>query len=76
MALNFKKITDELFTQITSDDLAAALGLKGQTIRKARMETDSVAKRSPPAGWEAAARILAERQAAHFTKLAAKLRAK
>lgn len=72
--MDFRKATDALIAQITFDDLAKEMGLAGQTVRKARVTTGSVAARNPPAGWERAARKLAERQAAHFTKLAKTLR--
>lgn len=67
--MDFVKTTDALFSQITSEDLAKEMGLAAQTIRKARVTKESVASRNPPAGWEKAARKLAERQAAHFTRL-------
>lgn len=73
--MDFVKTTDALFVQVTSDDLAKELGLAGQTIRKARVAKGSTASRNPPSGWEKAARKLAEAQAAHFTKLASRLRA-
>lgn len=73
--MDFIKATDALFAQVTSEDLAREMGLAAQTIRKARVAKSSVASRNPPAGWEKAARRLAEAQAAHFTRLAQKLRA-
>lgn len=73
--MDFVKTTDALFVQITSEDLANEMGLAAQTIRKARVAKESTASRNPPQGWEKAAQKLAEAQAAHFTKLAAKLRA-
>jgi hypothetical protein len=75
MYMNFKKITDELFVRLTSDDLAKEAKVSGQTIRKARLEEGTTASRSPPPGWQQAALRLAEKQIAHFQKLAAKLRA-
>lgn len=72
--MDFVKATDALFTQLTASHLAKEMGLAPQTIRKARVSSDSVASRNPPQGWEKAARKLAEAQAAHFTKLAARLR--
>jgi hypothetical protein len=73
--MDFVKATDALFLQLTTEDLAKEMGLAPQTIRKARVTKTSVAARNPPAGWEKAAAKLASRQAAHFTKLAAQLRA-
>lgn len=73
--MNFKKITDELFVRVTSDDLAKEAGVSGQTIRKARLEEGTTASRSPPPGWQKAAIRLAEKQITHFQKLVAKIRA-
>lgn len=73
--MDFKKITDELFVRLTSDDLAKEAKVSGQTIRKARLEEGTSASRSPPPGWKQAAIRLAEKQVAHFTRLAARLRA-
>jgi hypothetical protein len=75
MYMDFKKITDELFARLTSDDLAKEAKVSAQTIRKARLEEGTTASRSPPPGWAAAAMRLAEKQAKHFQKLADKLRA-
>lgn len=72
--MDFVKATDALFTQLTAADLADEMGLAHQTIRKARVAKDSIAARTPPPGWEKAARKLAEAQATHFIKLAARLR--
>ena len=74
MYIDFKKITDELFARLTSDDLAREAKVSAQTIRKARLEEGTSASRSPPPGWQKAALRLAEKQIAHFQKLAAKLR--
>lgn len=71
---NFLKLTDELFARITTSDLAEAAGVSDNTIRQARMTEGTQGRRPPPAGWETAALKLAERQAAHFTRLATKLR--
>ncbi|HVZ27737.1 MAG TPA: hypothetical protein VG798_03695 [Rhizomicrobium sp.] len=73
--MDFKKITDELFARVTSDDLAKETKMSGQTIRKARLEQGTSASRSPPPGWEKAVVRLAERQISHFQKLIAKIRA-
>lgn len=73
--MDFKKITDALFTRITSEDLATEAKVSWQAVRQARMAEGANSKRPPPPGWEDAALRLAERQATQFTKLAAKLRA-
>lgn len=72
--MDFKKITDELFVRVTSDDLAKEAKVTGQTIRKARLDQVTTASRSPPPGWEKAVLRLAEKQLAHFARLVAKLK--
>ena len=73
MAKDFRAITEALFTRVGVDDLAAEAGCSPQTVKQARLEEGKLGRRSPPPGWEAAAKRLAERQAAHFRKLAATL---
>jgi hypothetical protein len=73
--MDFKKITDALYARVTSDDLAKEAGVSVQSMRQARMGAEKGGKRSPPPGWQQAALRLAEKQIAHFQKLAAKLRA-
>jgi hypothetical protein len=71
--MDFVKATDALFAQVTSVELAAEMELQPQTIRKARVDPNSIAARKPPKGWEKAVRKLALAQAAHFTRLAKSL---
>jgi len=75
MALNFRKVTDELIEKVSLADIAQAIGCSTATVDQARLSETAKARRSPPPGWEKAARKLAEAQAAHFTKLASRLRA-
>lgn len=73
--MDFRKITDDLFARVTADDFAREAKVSGQTVRQARLQESANAHRSPPPGWEKVAARLAERQAAHFAKLAARLKA-
>jgi len=73
MAIGFKAATDELFAKLGQEDLAAEIGCSVQSVKQARTGEGSVSYRSPPQGWEKAARKLAEAQAAHFTRLAKRL---
>ena len=73
MAKDFRAITEALFARVGVDDLAAEAGCSPQTVKQARLEVGKLGRRSPPPGWEAAAKRLAERQAAHFRKLVEKL---
>lgn len=70
--MNYFKTTDELFSAVTAEELAAEIGVSVSTVKKSRMKTP---QRPPPEGWEAAVLRLAEKRIAYFTKLAAKLRA-
>jgi hypothetical protein len=73
--MNFKSATDELFIRVTQHDLASALGVSVALIRQARLSPEAEAHRSPPEGWERASLRLAENAAAHYERLARKLRA-
>ena len=72
--MNFKEATDGLFDRISHEGLADALGVSVASIRQAQLRDDAKAHRTPPEGWEKAAIRLAERQIAHFNRLAAALR--
>ncbi len=74
MTTEFRKLTDQLIEKVTLADLAKEVPCSPATIDQARLSEGAKAKRSPPPGWEKAALKLAERQIAHFTRLAAKLR--
>jgi hypothetical protein len=73
--MDFKKITDDLFASVSHDELAGALGVSVATIRQARLDEDAKAHRSAPPGWEIGVLKLAEARAAHFERLAKRLRA-
>jgi hypothetical protein len=75
MTKDFRAITEALFARVGVEDFAAEAGCSPQTVKQARLEAGKLGRRSPPPGWEAAARKLAERQAAHFRKLADRLSA-
>ncbi len=75
MTINFRKATDELFTVVTHEELADALGCSVATIRQARRAEGTASYRSPPKGWERAVLKLAEQKLDHFKRLVAKLRA-
>jgi len=73
MAKDFRAITEALFSRVGVEDLAAEAGCSAQTVKQARLEPGKLGRRSPPPGWEVAAKKLAERQAVHFRRLAEKL---
>ncbi len=72
--MDFKKATDELFERIDHEELAKALGVSVASIRQARLDEASKAHRTAPKGWEGAVLKLAEKEIAHFQRLAAALR--
>lgn len=74
--MNFRKATDALCEPLTHEQLADALGVSVATVRQARLNPIASAHRSPPDGWQAVVLKLAERRAAHYRRLANKLRAK
>src|SRR5271154_699292 len=67
--MTFKKATDCLFSRIDHSDLAKALGISVASIRQARLRSDSLAHRSPPADWENALIRFAEERVRHFRRL-------
>ncbi len=73
--MDFKKITDDLFARVGHADLAAEIGVSVPTVRQARLSLNAQAHRAPPEGWEKGALKLAEKQARHFERLAARIRA-
>jgi hypothetical protein len=73
MAKDFRETTDELFVKLGAEELAAEICCSLGAVKQARLDPDSRSYRAPPPGWETAARKLAERQAAYFTKLAKRL---
>ena len=73
--MDFKKMTDDLFASVSHDELAEAIGVSVATIRQARLDEQAKAHRSPPPGWEMGVLKLAEARAAHFGRLAKRLRA-
>lgn len=75
MALDFKAATDALFSKTGVEDLAGELGCSPQSIKQARMASDTGGRRSPPPGWEAAAARLARKRADQFKRLAERLAA-
>jgi hypothetical protein len=71
--MDFRKATDELLLAISHQELADALGVSVATVRQARLADTAKAHRSPPEGWDAAVKRLAERRSAALARLASKL---
>lgn len=71
--MDFRKATDELLAGISHQELADALGVSVATVRQGRLADSARAHRSPPKGWKAAVKRLAERRSAALARLATKL---
>ena len=71
--MDFRKATDDLCMAITHDDVARQLGVSVQSIRQARMKSDSRGRRAPPENWEKALALLAENRIAAYRQLIERL---
>jgi len=60
--------------RVSLDDIAQAAGCSRDSIRQCLMPEAAQAYRKPPANLTGALIVLADQQAAYFTKLAARLR--
>lgn len=60
--MNFRTAAGVLGSQITTADLAHALGLSAHSVRQARLQEGAPGYRRPPDGWQRAfARLARER---------------
>lgn len=75
MAKDFRSVMEALGAKIGAEQMAAELSCSVQAIKQARLGEGSPGRRPAPEGWEKAAKRLAERQEAHFKRLAEKLAA-
>lgn len=72
--MEFRKATDRASgTCISLADLADAVGVPHQSLRRARLDRDSPSYRQPPAGWERALAKLARKRARELDRLAEEL---
>jgi hypothetical protein len=74
--MNFKDATDQLFTGVSHQRLAEALGVSVASIRQARLNRAAKAFREPKKDWEGAVIQLAENQVWHYRKLIEQIRKK
>jgi hypothetical protein len=72
--MKFREATDGLCAKLDHEDVAKALGVSIQTVRQARLESESAAHRAAPSQWEHAVIRLAEKQVWHYRKLIERLR--
>jgi hypothetical protein len=71
--MNFREATDGLFSRVSHEDLARALGVSVASIRQARLNQHAGAHRTPPPNWEQAIAKIAENRIGHYRKLIALL---
>ena len=74
--MQFRDATDELCAKVDHQHVAHALGVSVQTVRQARLDRESSARREPPSNWRAAVIRMAEERVWHYRKLIEKLRDK
>jgi hypothetical protein len=71
--LDYREITDALFTNVTHGDMAELMKLPRSRVAHARLPTSSAGIRPPPNNWEFAALRLAKARLAQLEKLVTKL---
>jgi hypothetical protein len=71
--MDFKTATDRIAGCYSLDEVAAALGVSGNTVRRARMDPASANARPAPEGWEAVIAKLARKRGGELVKLADQL---
>jgi hypothetical protein len=73
--IDFKKASDRAAgARITLADMAKAAGVSHQTLRRSRLDPESVSYREPPEGWERALAKLVQKRATDLIRLAEDLR--
>jgi hypothetical protein len=73
VGVDFKTATDRLTAVVTLADVAAELDLAENSVRRARMETDSPNARAAPPEWKAAVARLARKRSRELEALADRL---
>lgn len=71
--MDFKAATDAFAGCFSLDEIGEALGVSGNTVRRARMDPKSSHSRSAPPGWEAALAKLAKAKGKELARLAEQL---
>jgi hypothetical protein len=72
--MDFRTAANLLGEQITTAEIAEALGVSPHSIRQARLVEGAPGFRRPPAGWQEALARLAEQRGTELKALAAELR--
>lgn len=71
--MDFKEVTDALFSGVTHQELAEILGVSVPSIRQARLNKTAKAHRKPPEGWEIGVIRLSMQKAQFYSDLAEKI---
>lgn len=72
--MDFKEASSRLTDGHTLADIAAETGMSEATVRRARLDADSAAYRSPPPNWKEAIVSLAEARILQLQQLITRLR--
>jgi len=72
--VDFKEASSRLTAGHTLADIAAETGMSEATVRRARLDSNSSAYRSPPTGWKEAIIRLADARIAELKQLISQLR--
>lgn len=67
--MDFRTAVNILGRQITTSDIAVAVGMSPYSIRQARLQEGSAAHRKPPKGWEKTLLHLAQERSAELQDL-------
>jgi hypothetical protein len=73
MSNRFRELSDELFSSVSVEDLAAEIGCSVQSVKQARLSEGSAGFRKAPVDYQRAARKLAKAQAKRLLRLASRL---
>lgn len=71
--MDFREAARILGEQVTTEEIADALGVSLYTIRQARLAPGAAGYRRPPANWRSALARLAQERARRLEELAARL---
>jgi hypothetical protein len=72
--MDFRAAANVLGSQVTTSEMAEALGISPHSIRQARLQVGAPGYRKPPEGWQEAFVRLAEQRTAELRQLVEALR--
>jgi hypothetical protein len=71
--MDFRTAANQLGKQITTADIASALGISPHSVRQARLLEEGAGYRRPPAGWQHALIRMAKQRCKELEALVAEL---